>query len=423
MLRNLMSPGALALVEDTWRAPRTETPSIDNRPQHAPNVPQPEPSALTVEVASGGRLAGLQSDWEDLLARADVANAFMNPVLIRLASQFYPTRNCFAILAWRKDAPRPRLVGVWAFAMRKQSVILTAPPIPHAYLSDPVIDRNCLDNVLEAMLAHISGDASLPKIVSLGTMSTDTATMAALYRVLAARRSPLRIFAAWSRPKLASDLDGASYMRRALSSSSRKKLRQHRRRLADGGMLRFSIISKAEEVRQAFEDFLTLEAAGWKGRRRTALLSRTSDADFARAMIAALAAEGHAYIYALTLDTKPVSMQIVLRAGHAVFTWKTAYDEGFGDFSPGMLLLEDCTAALLADEGIEHVDSCAFDDSGYMAAAWGERAAIARLWFDARAGRSRVFSLLGGLQALKLALRGRAKAIYRRYRPLLPRQR
>jgi CelD/BcsL family acetyltransferase involved in cellulose biosynthesis len=417
-----MLPGALALVDDTWRAPRTKRPSIDNRPQHAPNAPRPEPSGLTVEVASGARLAGLQSDWEDLLARADVANAFTNPALVRLASQFYPTRSCFALLAWRKDAPRPQLVGVWAFARERQSVVLSAPPTPHAYLSDPVIDRSCLDSVLEAMLTHISGDATLPKIVSLETMSTDTATMAALSRVLAARRSPSRIFAAWSRPKLASDLDGASYMQRALSSSSRKKLRQHRRRLADEGTLRFSIISKAEEVRQAFEDFLTLEAAGWKGRGRTALLSRTSDANFARAMIAALAAEAHVYIYALTLDAKPVSMQIVLRAGHAVFTWKTAYDERFRDFSPGMLLLEDCTAALLADEGVDHADSCAFDDSGYMA-AWGERAAIARLWFDARPGRSRVFALLSRLQALKLALRRRAKAIYRRYRPLLPRQR
>jgi CelD/BcsL family acetyltransferase involved in cellulose biosynthesis len=419
LLRNLMSPDAPTLVEDAWRAAWTEMPSIDDRPQRASNVPQPDPSALTVEVASGARLAGLQSDWEDLLARADVANAFMNPALIRLASQFYPRCSCFALLAWLKETSRPRLVGVWAFARgrARQSVILTGSPMPHAYLSDPVIDRTCLDSVLEAMLAHISGDATLPKIVSLETMGTDTATMAALSRVLAARGRPSRIFAAWSRPKLASDLDGASYMGRALSSSSRKKLRQHRRRLADGGLLEFSIISEAEEVRQAFEDFLTLEAAGWKGRRRTALLSRTSDANFARGMIGALAAEGHAYIYALTLDAKPVSMQIVLRAGSTVFTWKTAYDERFRDFSPGMLLLEDCTAAWLTDEGIDHVDSCAFDDSGYMA-VWGERAAIARLWLDVRSGRSLVFALLSRLQALKLALRSRAKAIYRRYRPL-----
>lgn len=422
MLRNLASSGAPALAEDALRAPRDEMGSAENRRPHTSNVRRPEPSTLTVEAASGARLSELHSDWEDLLARADTANAFMNPALIGLARQFYPARNCCALLAWRSDAPRPRLVGVWAFAIDRAwrsgipVSMLIAPPMPHGYLASPVIDRGCLDNVLEAMLAHISGDKTLPKIVSLESMSADSATMAALRRALAARRSPSRVFAEWLRPKLASDLDGKSYLERALSSPSRKKLRQHRRRLAEKGALRVGVLTEVETVRRTFEDFLTLEAAGWKGRRRTALLSHAPDANFARAMIAALAAEGRAHIYALSLDAKPLSMQIVLRAGRAAFTWKTAYDESLGDFSPGMLLLEDYTAAFLADAGIGYVDSCTFNDSSYMA-AWTERAAMARLWFDARPGRSPVFALLSRLQALKLTLRRCAKAIY--HSPLL----
>ncbi len=421
MLRDFTSPGALAHAEDALRAPRTETPSLENWLPRAPNAPQPELSALAVELASGTRLSRLRSNWEDLLARADTANAFMNPALIRLAGQFYPARTC-ALLVWRRDAPRPRLVGLWAFAIGRAwrsafpVSILTAPPMPHGYLACPVIDRDCLDNVLAAMLAHISADATLPKIVCLECMGADTSTTAALIRVLAARGSPSRVFAQWLRPKLASDLDGRSYLEGALSSSSRKKLRQHRRRLANRGALQLSVVTEAEAVRQTFEEFLALEAAGWKGRRRTALLSRASDANFARAMIAALATEGRAHIYTLNLDARPVSMQIVLRAGPAAFTWKTAYDEGLADFSPGMLLLEDYTAALLADAGIDYVDSCAFNECGYMA-AWTERAAIARLWFDARPGPSPVFAVLSHLQALKLKLRKCAKAIY--HSPLL----
>ena len=71
MLRNLASLGAPALAEDALRAPRDEMRSAENRRLHAPNVRQPEPSALTVEVASGARLSELHSDWEDLLARGD----------------------------------------------------------------------------------------------------------------------------------------------------------------------------------------------------------------------------------------------------------------------------------------------------------------------------------------------------------------
>ena len=131
-------------------------------------------------------------------------------------------------------------------------------------------------------------------------------------------------------------------------------------------------------------------------------------------MIVALAACGEACIHSLTLDGKPVSMQLVLRAGPAAFTWKTAYDEAERDFSPGMLLLEDYTAAFLADPGITHVNSCAYDETSFMG-AWSERQAIATLWFDATPGGSAAFTLLTRLQRAYLRARGAAKAAYLTY--------
>jgi hypothetical protein len=104
-------------------------------------------------------------------------------------------------------------------------------------------------------------------------------------------------------------------------------------------------------------------------------------------------------------------MQIVLRAGAAAFTWKTSYDEALHDVSPGMLLLEDYTAAFLNDASVAYVDSCAYDDSSYMA-AWTERQKIASLWFDARRGASWRFAVLSRLQKAYLALRATAKSAY-----------
>jgi Acetyltransferase (GNAT) domain len=54
-------------------------------------------------------------------------------------------------------------------------------------------------------------------------------------------------------------------------------------------------------------------------------------------------------MHTLSLDARPLSMQIILQCGAAAFTWKTAFDEEFSDFSPGMLLFEDYTAVLLVD--------------------------------------------------------------------------
>jgi len=377
-------------------------------------------AGIVVERADAARLATLDGDWRALMQRADAANVFMHPALLGPATALYPHRRICALLAWQTVPGTPaRLVGLWAVGRRRRRLllpvpVLSAPPTPNAYLATPVIDRDCLEAVCAAFLEHIAADAALPKIVALDAMGSDGATFAALARAVAARNGALHVFTRSQRPILASGLDGKAYLERAMSASSRKKLRQHRRRLGEKGALASTVVSAPDEVRDAFEHFLALEAAGWKGRQGTALASDAADAAFARATIAALAARGDAAIHSLTLDGRPVSMQVVLRAGRTAFTWKTAYDEALHDVSPGTLLFEDYTTRLLADRDIDRVDSCSFDDTGYMA-AWQERADLARLWLDARRGGSAMFSLLVRLEAARLAVRAQAKSFYRRH--------
>jgi CelD/BcsL family acetyltransferase involved in cellulose biosynthesis len=374
--------------------------------------------SITVEIADVAQLAGLRPCWIDLLARADVPNALMDPAVVRAAAEVFPEAQIQALLAWKPRTNGQRqLAGIWAFSVGRphQSAFpvraLIMPPGPHRYLATPVIDRACLDETLHAMLDALAADPKLPKIAALDAMGTDSLTMAALERVLAARGTSPCILEQFRRPKLASELDGKSYLEKALSSSSRKKLRQHRRRLAEKGALTTVVATEPESVRQALEDFMRIEASGWKGRQGTALLCDAGTAAFMRNAIAKMAELSCASIHALYLDQRPVSMQIVVRAGTVAFTWKTAYDEEFHDFSPGMLLLEDYTAAFLADKSIASVDSCAHDDSGYMS-AWTERQSVADLWIDARRGGSLTFQILSGLQKHYRAMRALTKSAY-----------
>jgi CelD/BcsL family acetyltransferase involved in cellulose biosynthesis len=239
--------------------------------------------------------------------------------------------------------------------------------------------------------------------------------MQALSVALADRNSTPRSLGEGKRPVLQSDLDGKAYFEKAVSSSSRKKLRQHRRRLDEKGKLEGRVFTAPADVAQAFDDFLALEAAGWKGRGGSALLCNQAEAGFTRAMIATLARRGDAWVHALHQNGKPIAAQVVLRAGSTAFTWKTAYDETLGDFSPGMLLLEDYTAAFLADPAIERVDSCSLNESGFMS-AWSERQQVAHILFDARPGASVWFAAVGGLYEAFLRIRAMAKALYLRGR-------
>jgi CelD/BcsL family acetyltransferase involved in cellulose biosynthesis len=376
---------------------------------------------VTVEIADAARLADMRAHWTDLLGRAAAPNVFMDPALVGIAAGIDPDARHRALLAWETADGRSRLVGIWSFAVGRprRSILpmqtIVIPAYAHGHLATPVIDRDCLDETLDAMLDGIASDRQLPKIITLDAMGAGEPTYEALLRVLEARGASPCVFDRVQRPKLASGLDGKAYLENALSSSTRKKLRQHRRKLSEKGALTSAVATEPEAVRQALEEFLAMEASGWKGREGTALVSNEGDAAFMRGAMAALAGHGNAAVHSIRLDGKPISMQLVARAGGAAFTWKTTYDETFYDFSPGMLLLEDYTAAFLADKSIAFVDSCSFDDTGFMS-AWQERQEVADLWIDARRGGSLEFRALSGLQKSYRDVRIAAKAVYKQWR-------
>jgi CelD/BcsL family acetyltransferase involved in cellulose biosynthesis len=370
---------------------------------------------VAVDVLRGERLRrlDLQPYWHDLVADAETPNVFMSPAVIAAAAAVDP--DLVALAAWRPGTTGPRLAGLWAFSIGRPNHsplpirVLRAPPIVHAYLSSPVVGRDVAETTLAAMLKAVANTPDLPKIIALDALSAEPAAYEMLLRVAASGDCAVHTFASGERPMLASGLDAKSYFEAALSASSRKKLRQYRRRLAEKGQLKTRHLTAPDDVRAAFEQFLALEAQGWKGRTGTALVNDPHDAAIARAMVAALALEGAASIFTLSLDGRPVSMQIVLRAGTMAFTWKTAYDEAFGDFSPGMLLLEDYTAALLEDRQVGAVDSCAFDATSYMA-TWMERRRVADVWIGV--GQDPHFRLATRLQGAFLRLRALAKTVY-----------
>jgi hypothetical protein len=372
---------------------------------------------IFVEIVRGRPSLELDTAWDDLLVRADTPNVFMQPCVIRAAT---PDRRIVTLLAWRQDGRHRRLIGIWAFSIAKPHlsilpiVALCAPAATeHAYLSAPVIDRDCLDATLQAMLEAIAEASDLPKIVALESMSGSGKTYEALLRVLGERNSQSCHLDAKTRPLLVTTGNASDYMEKALSSASRKKLRQHRRRLREMGRLETVVAHSVADVQRGFEAFLTLEQSGWKGRNGTALLSSCDQANFGRSMVTALAQAGTASVHALELDGRPISVQVVLRAGLAAYTWKTAYDERLSDFSPGMLLFEDYSKAFLDDPTIAFADSCAFDDTGYMA-AWKDRKLVIDLWLDTRRGQSTSFTAITRAQRTYLPLREIAKKVYQR---------
>jgi Acetyltransferase (GNAT) domain len=88
----------------------------------------------------------------------------------------------------------------------------------------------------------------------------------------------------------------------------------------------------------------------------------------------------------LSLDGREIASVVLLRSGDRAWSWKIAYDEGMARFSPGLQAMTDLTAALLSDDTIRFVDSCAVPNHPLIDHLWHDRLAIADLMISLRPG-------------------------------------
>ena len=166
--------------------------------------------------------------------------------------------------------------------------------------------------------------------------------------------------------------------RAMLPARRRKEYGRQLRRLADEGRVQQESVAEPEAVIAAFDEFLALEAAGWKGARGTAMAVRAATREFAREAVVRLAGEGAVRIQALRLDGRMIGGLVSILSGCAAVTWKIAYDESFARFSPGAQVMLDAPAAL-AQAGVACVDSLATADHPLANHVWPDRIAIGSL--------------------------------------------
>jgi CelD/BcsL family acetyltransferase involved in cellulose biosynthesis len=392
---------------------------------HGPLTPASARTAR-VERVDTQQFRALETAFRSLADAAPEANAFLEPALLEAAQRADPSKPIVVLLAWDAAADG-RLIGAWAFS-REGGLLprLRAPAVPFASLGSPVILPDWTEDVLAAWFALLRADRTLPKLLDLNPSRDTGPFRVALDRLVARGGCASRVTARHRRAMLASDLDADTYLRGTMSGSRRAKLRQLRAKLGRQGAVQY-VVHEGDAVPAAAETFLALEALGWKGRRGSAMQSDAAQADFVRRALDGLAAQGLASISELTLDGRTLSMCVLLRSGGTAFTWKIAYDESCGAYSPGYQLALEDTARLLSDPATLRSDSCAAAEVGMMSEIWGERADTADLYIGVRSGRSPIFTAEMAFLAFvrlipelrrKLQLRSRLKPLAKRLRAL-----
>jgi CelD/BcsL family acetyltransferase involved in cellulose biosynthesis len=339
--------------------------------------------------------------WDDLMARAP-SNVFMNPAALKAASQTNFAK-ILMLLAWEEGTGERKLVGVWALQSRKVApfwpVVLEALPYNYAFLSNPVVDSAYVDEVIPAFLAAIEKSPSLPNVMSLQAFDAECPSYPAMLKELAVRGIRPLMLSETARPFVTREFG----VKR--SGSTRKKLRQDWNRLCALGTVEVVNDKTLAGAQQAFETFLRLERASWKGAHGTALLSDSQDAAFVRRLFQNLAAENNASVALLRVDGEAIAAQVLMYCGTTAYTWKTAFDAKYSKYSPGALLIDKTTEELFAGPDILAINSCAAEGS-FMAQLWAGRRTMVDMLVELGPGKSVAYRMEAGRQLGYQRLRG-----------------
>ncbi len=346
---------------------------------------------LKVKVANTRALA---EPWQ-MLAKSAVQPAGFNApeLLIPILQQ-----NEYANLSTISDGPDLLLAVPLVekrFACFSLSNPLLASGLPHLSKSAPE----------SAMLAFMHAQT---KPILLRAIPAD----GPFYETLNRHTAQFEIIESWQRAALKPTGTYENWLANNFDQKRRKEFKRLRNRLSEQGVLTTEILKSTDNPKPFVDDLLRLEAAGWKGEKGTAINAMPELAESLYEAAASLHKSGKLRFWSLKLDGKSIATLFAIVEGSHAWLGKIAYDESFSKFSPGVMIILDCTETFFAEPAITQVDSSAIPNHPMIDRIWRDRLAMVSVFVAPATVSATKFKLIVGVEKLRLHSRGLLRDIY-----------
>lgn len=136
----------------------------------------------------------------------------------------------------------------------------------------------------------------------------------------------------------------------------RANLRKAGNRLARLGPVQATTAVAPAAVAAGFDDFVRIEAGGWKGRAGSGLVNRPVEREMVRTFFVDAAAAGRVQVHRLTVGDDPAAVDLSVVVGETLVILKTAYDEEVAHGAPGNLLMAEVVRDCCDDPAITEID-------------------------------------------------------------------
>ncbi|WP_420144812.1 GNAT family N-acetyltransferase [Sphingobium sp.] len=356
------------------------------------------------------------SHWRGLALDAAEANAFYAPDMLCAALDHLAADDHVHLMEAHDG---DRLIGLLPIVQRARHGRLPIACVGnwmhrHCFFGAPIVRRGHEIMAWRSFLAQLDTAPWASAFLHLEGLDAAGANAAALEALCVEQRRRRQEIHRYDRAMLRSDLSADIYWDTHVRAKKRKELRRLQKRLAEMGTVETRLLTDGRDLPDWCGDFLSLEASGWKGQEGTALACASGDTAFFRAACAAAFDGGRLHMLRIDLDGRAIAMLVNFRHGDGAFSFKIAFDEQLGRFSPGVLIEIANLHAVQGDPGIGWMDSCAAADHPMIDSLWAQRRTIVQYRIAlhgggmARMRRNAAFALAGGAEMLARTLKGQA---------------
>ncbi len=351
------------------------------------------PDGLVVALRPLDPAAPWVAAWRDLAECSLVDNLFYHPDFALPAAAAFGADVQVALVGDRApEEPGLRLIAAWPFRrtrLRWGLPLSLAMGWMHdfAIFGAPLLDAAEAARALDALLSGLRPLAGRRIMLAFAPTHGPFADLLDA----ACARQELRQARFWQHERAFLDLrtlhpdERRAYLGH-LSSQRRRKLRQTAERLDAEGVVRFETIRDPAELASALDDYLALEARGWKGQRGTAMASSLPQVAMMHGAVAALGSRGAAQINRLRQDSRTLASMISFVTRDQIWTLKISFEEAAARHSPGAQLIHRLTQSVIEEGTIATGDSCAPPNFALPETFWSERLPLAHILLETPGG-------------------------------------
>ncbi len=356
--------------------------------------------------------AHLVEAWSDLAGQASEPNIFYEHWFLRPAlAQFELHPDLCLFLLWASEPGHSQLLGLLPIGPAER---FGRWPVPHVqnwmhhncFLGTPLVRKGFEQLFWEQLLVALD-QSNWPGFLHINGMTIGGPLDRAMRMVCGKQKRRCDLVHSEARALLQSHLDSDAYFQENVRGKKRKELRRQAKRLDELGDVTYSQYSGAAGLDQWIDEFLRLEKTGWKGLGGSALDSSEQTREFFRNALIGAAEAGQLERHDIRLEGTPLAMLVNFQSGRGSFSFKTAFDEAFARFSPGVLLqLENLK--ILENPSIDWMDSCAAEDHPMIDSIWSGRRHIGRFSIELKGvSRRALFRSVRLGETLMGTIRGR----------------